>query len=209
VIGALAPANVQSIVVDEDRHTMDVVVNEENLAIAIGRGGQNVRLATELTGWKINILDEKESSEKQAQESQAICQLFMDKLDVDKEVAQILFEEGFGTLEEIAYVPLQEMLDINNLDEDTVTELRQRAKEALTAEKATRSHIKEAFLQELATMEGADSLSGEMIDALIKAGIQKRDELADLSVDELMDITGQSSQAATACITHARAHWFV
>jgi N utilization substance protein A len=209
VIGALAPANVQSIVVDEDRHTMDVVVNEENLAIAIGRGGQNVRLASELTGWKINILDEKESSEKQAQESQAICQLFMDKLDVDKEVAQILFAEGFGTLEEIAYVPLQEMLDIQNLDEDTVTELRQRAKEALTIEETNRAQLRQVFLQELATIEGADSLSAEMVDALLKAGIQKRDQLADLSVDELVEITGQSREEATACITQARAHWFV
>jgi N utilization substance protein A len=208
VIGALAPANVQSIVVDEDRRTMDVVVNEENLAIAIGRGGQNVRLAGELTGWRINILDEAESAQKQAQESESIYQLFMDKLDVDKDVAQILFSEGFSSLEEIAYVPLQEMRDIENLDEETIAELRQRAKDALAQEEATRNQHKQSFLQELATVRGVENLSSDTVDALLKAGIQKRDDLADLSVDELMEITGQSCEEATALITQARAHWF-
>ncbi|CAG0908993.1 unnamed protein product [Darwinula stevensoni] len=119
VIGALAPANVVSIVVDEDRHAMDVVVDEENLAIAIGRGGQNVRLASDLTGWKINIMDAAESEQKQADEAADIRKLFMDKLDVDEEVANILIEEGFTTLEEVAYVPLAEMLEIEAFDEDT------------------------------------------------------------------------------------------
>ena len=131
VIGALAPANVQSIVVDEERHAMDVVVDEENLAIAIGRGGQNVRLASEMTGWRINIMTAEESASKQAEESDAVRKLFVDKLDVDAEVADILIAEGFASLEEVAYVPMQEMLEIESFDEDTVNELRTRAKDAL------------------------------------------------------------------------------
>ena len=128
VIGALAPANVQSIVVDEERHAMDVVVDEENLAIAIGRGGQNVRLASEMTGWRINIMTAEESATKQASESDHVRKLFIDKLDVDAEVADILIAEGFASLEEVAYVPMQEMLEIESFDEDTVNELRTRAK---------------------------------------------------------------------------------
>ena len=143
VIGALAPANVQSIVVDEERHAMDVVVDEENLAIAIGRGGQNVRLASELTGWKINIMDANESAQKQAEETGTIRALFMEKLDVDQEIADILFAEGFTSLEEVAYVPISEMLEIESFDEDTVNELRTRAKDALlTAEiEIGRAHV--------------------------------------------------------------------
>src|SRR5512139_4123680 len=129
VIGALAPANVQSIVVDEEKHAMDVVVDEENLAIAIGRGGQNVRLASDLTGWKINIMDANESAQKQAEEQSTLRALFMEKLDVDEEIADILIAEGFTSLEEVAYVPLQEMLEIEAFDEDTVNELRARAKD--------------------------------------------------------------------------------
>ncbi|NBW26017.1 MAG: transcription termination/antitermination protein NusA, partial [Betaproteobacteria bacterium] len=131
VIGALAPANVSSIVVDEERHAMDVVVDEENLAIAIGRGGQNVRLASELTGWKINIMDATESAAKAASETDAGRRLFMEKLDVDEEIADILIAEGFTSLEEVAYVPIQEMLEIEAFDEDTVNELRTRAKDVL------------------------------------------------------------------------------
>ena len=124
VIGALAPANVSSIVVDEEKHAMDVVVDEENLAIAIGRGGQNVRLASELTGWKINIMDADESAQKQQAETGQVRQLFMEKLDVDEEIADILIEEGFTSLEQIAYVPIEEMRDIESFDEETVGELR-------------------------------------------------------------------------------------
>ena len=140
----LAPANVSSIVVDEEKHAMDVVVDEENLAIAIGRGGQNVRLASMLTGWKINIMDAAESAEKQASESEAIRHLFMQRLDVDEEVADILIQEGFTSLEEVAYVPLQEMLEIESFDEDTVNELRSRAKDALlTMEIAREESVEE------------------------------------------------------------------
>ena len=144
VIGALAPANVQSIVVDEEKHAMDVVVDEENLAIAIGRGGQNVRLASELTGWRINIMTAEESAAKQAQESDGIRKLFVDRLDVDEEVADILIAEGFTSLEEVAYVPIQEMLEIESFDEETVQELRTRAKNVLlTMEIAKEERVEE------------------------------------------------------------------
>src|SRR6185295_1771049 len=131
VIGALAPAEVSSIVVDEEKHAMDVVVDEENLAVAIGRSGQNVRLASELTGWQINLMTEEESTKKQQEESGRIKQHFMEKLDVDEEVANILIEEGFSTMEEIAYVPITELNEIEAFDEDTVNELRNRARNAL------------------------------------------------------------------------------
>src|SRR5437868_1720170 len=131
VINALAPAEISSIVVDEERHSMDVVVDEENLAMAIGRSGQNVRLASELTGWEINLMGVEESQQKQQQESEKIRALYIDKLDVDQEVADILIQEGFSTLEEIAYVALNEMLEIDAFDEDTVKELRSRAPNAL------------------------------------------------------------------------------
>ncbi len=144
VIGALAPAQVQSIVVDEEKHAMDVVVDEENLAIAIGRSGQNVRLASELTGWHINIMTPEESAQKTEEESEKVRALFMDKLDVDQEVADILIEEGFNSLEEVAYVPLSEMLEIDAFDEDTVNELRTRARDSLlTMELAKEERVEE------------------------------------------------------------------
>jgi N utilization substance protein A len=134
VVGALAPAEVSSIVVDEDKHSMDVVVDEQNLAIAIGRGGQNVRLASEMTGWTINLMTEEESKTLVEAEAAAIRVLFMEKLDVDEDVANILIDEGFSTLEEVAYVPLHEMLEIEAFDEDTVQELRERARNVLLTE---------------------------------------------------------------------------
>ncbi len=205
VIGALAPANVQSIVVDEERHAMDVVVDEENLAIAIGRGGQNVRLASDLTGWRINIMTADESAQKQAAESDGVRALFMAKLDVDQEIADILIDEGFTSLEEVAYVPLQEMLDIESFDEDTVTELRTRAKDALLTMELVREESVEAVSQDLRDME---DLSPEMIAQLAAGGVHTRDDLADLATDELSEITGQSPDEATALIMKARAHWF-
>ena len=205
VIGALAPANVSSIVVDEEKHAMDVVVDEENLAIAIGRGGQNVRLASELTGWKINIMDAAESAEKQAAETGSIRQLFMEKLDVDEEIADILIEEGFTNLEEVAYVPLQEMLDIEAFDEDTVNELRARAKDALLTLEIAREEKVEAVAEDLRGLEG---MNAELLAALAEAGVRTRDDLADLAVDELTDITGQTEDEARALIMKAREHWF-
>ncbi|TNF61530.1 MAG: transcription termination/antitermination protein NusA [Burkholderiales bacterium] len=205
VIGALAPANVVSIVVDEERHAMDVVVDEENLAIAIGRGGQNVRLASELTGWKINIMTADESAQKQAEEAEVIRKLFMSKLDVDQEIADILIEEGFTSLEEVAYVPLQEMLEIESFDEETVNELRARAKDALLTMEIAREEDVEEVSQNLKDLDG---LTPEMIARLAEAGVHSRDDLADLASDELVEITGQSEQEATALIMKARAHWF-
>ncbi|WP_374591822.1 transcription termination factor NusA [Aquabacterium sp.] len=205
VIGALAPANVQSIVVDEERHAMDVVVDEENLAIAIGRGGQNVRLASELTGWRINIMTAEESEQKQAQESDVTRKLFVEKLDVDEEVADILIAEGFTSLEEVAYVPLQEMLEIESFDEDTVNELRTRAKDALLTMEIAKEEEVESVSQNLRGLEG---LTAELIASLADSGIHTRDDLADLAVDELTEITGVDEAQARALIMKAREHWF-
>ncbi|GIX25351.1 MULTISPECIES: transcription termination factor NusA [Caldimonas] len=205
VIGALAPANVVSIVVDEERHAMDVVVDEENLAIAIGRGGQNVRLASELTGWRINIMTAEESKAKQAEETSAIRRLFVEKLDVDEEVADILIEEGFTSLEEVAYVPLQEMLEIEAFDEDTVNELRTRAKDALLTMEIAREEKVEEVSQDLRDLEG---LNADLIAKLADAGIHTRDDLADLAVDELIEMTGVDEAQAKALIMKAREHWF-
>jgi N utilization substance protein A len=205
VIGALAPANVQSIVVDEERHAMDVVVDEENLAIAIGRGGQNVRLASELTGWRINIMTAEESAQKQAQETDSIRTLFVEKLDVDEEVADILIAEGFTSLEEVAYVPMQEMLEIEAFDEDTVNELRTRAKDALLTMEIAREERVEETSQDLRDLEG---LTPELISRLADGGIHTRDDLADLAVDELTEMTGVDEAKAKALIMKAREHWF-
>lgn len=205
VIGALAPANVTSIVVDEERHAMDVVVDEENLAIAIGRGGQNVRLASELTGWKINILDAAESAEKQAGEAASSRQLFMEKLDVDEEIADLLIAEGFVSLEQVAYVPLEEMLEIESFDEETVNELRARAKDALLTMEIANEENVEKVAQELRDLQGLDA---EHLSKLAQAGVQTLDDLADLATDELTEITGLSNEEATAMIMQARAHWF-
>ena len=205
VIGALAPANVQSIVVDEERHAMDVVVDEENLAIAIGRGGQNVRLASELTGWKINIMTAEESAAKQAEESDSVRKLFVEKLDVDEEVADILIAEGFASLEEVAYVPMQEMLEIEAFDEETVTELRTRAKDALLTMEIAREEKVEEVSQDLRDLEG---ITPELLAKLAEGDIHTRDDLADLAVDELVEIAGLDEAAARALIMKAREHWF-
>jgi len=205
VIGALAPANVQSIVVDEERHAMDVVVDEENLAIAIGRGGQNVRLASDLTGWRINIMTAEESQAKQASETESVRRIFMDKLDVDEEVADILIAEGFGSLEEVAYVPLQEMLEIEAFDEETVQELRTRTKDALLTMEIEQEEKVAQVSQDLRDLEG---LTPELIAKLAAEGIHSRDDLADLAVDELVELTGVDEEQARALIMKAREHWF-
>ncbi len=205
VIGALAPANVSSIVVDEEKHAMDVVVDEENLAIAIGRGGQNVRLASDLTGWKINIMDANESAQKHASETDASRKLFMEKLDVDEEMADILISEGFTSLEEVAYVPISELLEIESFDEDTINELRSRAKDALLTMEIAREENVESVSQNLRDLEGLDPA---LIPKLGEAGVHTRDDLADLAVDELTEITGQSADDAKNLILKAREHWF-
>jgi N utilization substance protein A len=205
VIGALAPAEVSSIVVDEEKHSMDVVVDEANLAIAIGRSGQNVRLASELTGWTINLMTVEESQEKQEKETASTRQLFMDKLDVDAEVAEILVQEGFSTLEEVAYVPLAEMLEIEAFDESTVNELRDRARNVLLTEAIVNEEELEKVADDLLNLEGMDK---PLAAKLAKNGVCTRDDLADLAVDELVEMTNIDAERAKALITVARAHWF-
>ncbi len=181
VIGALAPANVSSIMVDEEKHAMDVVVDEENLAIAIGRGGQNVRLASELTGWQINIMTAEESADKVASETAVIRGLFMDKLDVDEEVADILAQEGFSTLEEIAYVPIQEMLEIEAFDEDTVNELRNRARDALVTEAIASEEGLDGMEDALVNLEGMDRITAGKLGL---AGVKTVEQFSGLAYDE-------------------------
>jgi N utilization substance protein A len=205
VIGALAPAEVSSIVVDEDKHSMDVVVDEENLAIAIGRSGQNVRLASELTGWTLNLMTQEESDRKQEEEGSRIRALFMSRLDVDEEVADILIQEGFSTLEEVAYVPLNEMLEIDAFDEETVNQLRSRARSALLVQAIASEEKVGAIDQNLLHLEGMDT---ELAAKLAEAGIATRDDLADLAVDELSEMTGVDEERAKTLIMTARAHWF-
>jgi N utilization substance protein A len=205
VIGALAPAEVSSILVDEERHAMDVVVDEENLAVAIGRNGQNVRLASELTGWTINLMTEVDAQKKNEEESATLRSLFMDKLDVDEEVANILIHEGFSTLEEVAYVPIQEMLEIDGFDEATVNELRVRARDALLVQAIASEEQAEGTDPELRTLDGMD---GELAAKLAKSGIKTRDDLGDLSVDDLVEITGIDVEKGKALIMKAREHWF-
>ena len=205
VIGALAPAEVSSILVDEEKHSMDVVVDEENLAIAIGRSGQNVRLASELTGWTINLMTEEESTKKQTEESTRVRELFIQKLDVDEEVANILIQEGFATLEEIAYVPINEMLEIEAFDESTVNELRSRARNALLVQAIASEEQVEGVDQSLLNLEGMDT---QLAAKLAEGGVKTRDDLADLAVDELSEMTGIEGERAKGLIMAARAHWF-
>ncbi|MBI3902747.1 MAG: transcription termination/antitermination protein NusA [Nitrosomonadales bacterium] len=205
VINALAPADVTSIVVDEDKHSMDVVVEEENLAQAIGRNGQNVRLASEMTGWDLNIMTVEESGQKNEQEFAKVRDLFMAKLDVDEEVADILVQEGFNTLEEVAYVPLEEMLEIESFDEDTVNELRSRARNALLTAAIVNEEQVEHSIEDLLKIEGMDETTAR---ALAGKGIGTQDQLADLDVDELVELTAMDSERANQLIMTARAPWF-
>jgi len=205
VINAMAPAEVSSIVVDEDAHSMDVVVDEEQLALAIGRNGQNVRLASELTGWTLNILTIDEAAKKNQEEYASVSQLFMEKLDVDEEVAEILVQEGFSSLEEIAYVPLAEMNEIEAFDEDTIEELRKRARAALLTEAIAKEEKVDEAAEDLLTMEGMDDTTAHL---LASKGVATMDELAELAVDELVELTGMDTERATALIMTARAPWF-
>lgn len=205
VINALAPADVTSIMVDEDNHSMDVVVEEDNLAQAIGRNGQNVRLASELTGWELNIMTKEESSQKNEQEFSKVRDLFMSKLDVDAEVADILVLEGFNTLEEVAYVPLNEMLGIESLDEATVNELRSRARNALLTAAIVNEEQVEHNIEDLIKLEGMDEQTARV---LAGKGIGTQEQLADLAVDELVELAGVDEEHANRLIMVARAPWF-
>src|SRR6188508_1382895 len=197
VIGALAPAEVSSILVDEEKHAMDVVVDEENLAIAIGRSGQNVRLASELTGWELNLMSVEESQQKHEAETGRLRTLFIEKLDVDEEVADILIGEGFTSLEEVAYVPITEMNEIESFDEDTVNELRSRARNALLTDAIAREESVENVEEALLALEGMDT---DIASKLAANGITTRDALADLATDELTELTGITNERAVDLI---------
>jgi len=205
VISALQPAEAVSIVVDEEVHAMDVVVDENNLAISIGRNGQNVKLASELTGWTINLMSEQESATRGEEERGKLRALFMERLDVDEDVADILIDEGFSSLEEIAYVPLAEMLGIEDFDEATVNELRNRARDVLLTEAIVTEEKLEGVADDLLALGGMDKM---LAARLASQEIRTRDDLADLAVDELVEMTDIDEERASALITNARAHWF-
>lgn len=207
VINAMSPAEVASIVIDEETETMQIAVNEDQLAPAIGRNGQNIRLASALTGWTLNVMTVDEASSKEEEESEKYVQNFVTDLDVDEDVAEILVEEGFTTVEEVAYVPLEEMLDIEEFDEDIVNELRRRAKDVLL----TKALVSEEKLSQ--TEPGEDLLNLEGMDrhlafVLASQGIVTQEDLAEQSVDELLDIEGMDEQKAADLIMAARAPWF-
>jgi len=205
VINGLAPAEVSSIVVDEDRHSMDIVVDEENLAQAIGRNGQNVRLASELTGWELNIMTEEESQKKNEAESAAVKSLFMEKLDVDEEVADILVQEGFNTLEEVAYIPINGMREIESFDEETVNELRSRARNSILRQAIASEERVEEVASDLQALEGMDGPTARVLAA---KGVHTQEDLAELAVDDLVELTGMEVERAKTLIMAARAPWF-
>ncbi|MGD7033647.1 transcription termination factor NusA [Methylotuvimicrobium buryatense] len=208
VINAMAPAEIESIVIDEDKHSMDLAVSSDNLSQAIGRGGQNVRLATELTGWELNVMDASKAQETSGAQANKTKQLFIDQLGVDEEIATILVEVGFDSIEEIAYVPVNEMLEIEEFDKELVDELKGRAKDALLISAiASEEKIETAEpTQELLEMEGMDeALAYE----LASQGILTLDDLADQAVDDLLDVTGVDEERAAKLIMKARERWFV
>ncbi|WP_432471101.1 transcription termination factor NusA [Amphritea sp. HPY] len=207
VINAMSPAEVASIVVDEETRSMDVAVAQENLAMAIGRSGQNVRLASELTGWKLNVMTEDEATEKQQSEAGSILEVFVKHLDVDDDVAEVLVDEGFTSLEEVAYVPVDEMLEIEGFDEDIVEELRTRAKDALLnlaiADEEVLDNAEPA--QDLLEMDGMER---HLAFVLASKGIVTMEDLAEQGVDDLLDIEELDEKKAAELIMTARAPWF-
>jgi N utilization substance protein A len=207
VINAMAPAEVLSIVVDEDSHSMDMAVDDEKLAMAIGRGGQNIRLAGELTGWELNVMTEDQALEKTEQEIEGTCKTLMELLGVDEELAEVLVEEGFSTLEEVAYVPTQEMLDIEGFDEEIIEELRSRARDALLTQAiAEEEQIDSAEpAEDLLTMEGMDE---DLAFRLAAKGVSTMEDLAELAADDLVDMAGVDRERAGELILTARAPWF-
>ena len=206
VINAMAPAEISSIMVDEDKKSMDLVVSEDQLAQAIGRNGQNIRLATELTGWELNILSEEESDQKTKDEYTNVSQLFIEKLDVDADIADILVHEGFSTLEEIAYVPIDELIQIEAFDEDTVNELRSRASAVILKEAISNEEKIQSPADDLLNMEGMDSDTAKL---LASKSIITMEDLAELAADELLDIVKMDEERAKELIMTARAPWFV
>ena len=207
VINAMAPAEVQSIIVDEDKHSMDLAVAEDKLAQAIGRGGQNVRLASRLTGWQLNVMTADQVQAKSEAEQSTSRQLFIDKLEVDEEIAGILVAEGFNSVEEIAYVPVGELLAVEGFDEDIVEELRSRARDALlndalAVEEGLEEHQP---ADDLLSLDGMDEATAY---ALAERGIRTREELAEMATDEIADIEDVGEERAAALIMEARKHWF-
>lgn len=203
VLNAMAPAEIASIVVDEDSHTMDVAVKEEQLAQAIGRNGQNVRLANQLTGWMIHVMTEEQAKEKVASETQNAVQSFIDALGVDEEIAEVLVNEGFTSLEEVAYVPEEELLAIEGFDEDIVAELRNRAKDCLLSKMLAGNTQKPA--EDLLSMKG---MTEELAHGLARHGITNMEELAEQSIDDLLEITELTEEEAGRLIMTAREPWF-
>jgi N utilization substance protein A len=206
VINAMSPADVVSIIIDEEARSMDVAVKEENLSQAIGRGGQNVRLASQLTGWELNVMNEEEAAAKSEQEAGRLVESFMDLLHVDEDVAAVLVEEGFSTVDEVAYVPLSEMMAIQEFDEEIVTLLRNRAKDVLlTRAIASEESLVREPAQDLLEMDGMDET---LAFSLARNGVATMDELAELSVDELTEMAGIDAERAAAMIMKAREPWF-
>jgi transcription termination/antitermination protein NusA len=204
VINAMQPAEVVSIVVDEDAHSMDVAVSEEKLSQAIGRGGQNIRLASELTGWNLNIMTSEAAEKKSESESRALVENFMKQLDVDEEVAAILVQEGFSSVEEVAYVPQSELESIEEFDENIVKELRNRARDVLLTQAIATEESVEVD-EDLFAVEG---MTDELAQKLAERGITSRDDLAEQAIDDLLDMEGMDEQRAGALIMAARKHWF-
>jgi N utilization substance protein A len=207
VINAMSPAEVMSIVVDEDSHSMDIAVAEEKLSQAIGRGGQNIRLASELTGWELNVMTESAAEAKSETESRDLKEVFMKQLDVDEDVATILVQEGFSTIEEVAYVPASELTAIEEFDEGIVTELRNRARDVLLTQAiASEETVDQAApAEDLLSLEGMDRA---LATQLARGGVRTREELAELSVDELTESGHIDPERAGKLIMAARAHWF-
>lgn len=207
VVNAMSPAEIVSIVMDEDRHSMDIAVADENLSMAIGRGGQNVRLASELTGWSLNVMSETQAEEKSELETETLVQSFVEQLDVDESVAEILVREGFSTVEELAYVPAKELLEIDEFDEDIVEELRSRARDTLLINAiATEEKLESAEpCAELLNMEGMDRQTAFELAA---RGVVTVEDLAELSLDELLEIGGMDKDRAGELIMVARRPWF-
>jgi N utilization substance protein A len=206
-INAMSPAEVQSIVVDEDTRSMDIAVSEENLAMAIGRNGQNVRLASELTGWNLNIMTEQEAADKNELEAGELVETFMTQLDVDEDMAVVLVEEGFASIEEVAYIPIDEMMAIEGFEEDVVEELRNRAKNALTTQELASEEVIDNIepAKDLLEMEG---MNRRLAYQLARMGIITMDDLAEQAVDDLVDIEDLDENRAGELIMTARAPWF-
>jgi N utilization substance protein A len=203
----MSPAEIQSIVVDEDKHSMDVAVATDNLSQAIGRGGQNVRLATQLTGWELNVLDAAKVEQDSDAATQKIMQTFIEQLDVDEEIAQILAEVGFSNVEEIAYVPVDEMMEIDGFDQELVETLKRRAKDSLLISAiATEEKIETAEpAADLLNMAGMDN---DLAYELAGQGIVTMDDLAELAIDDLLGFTGMDKERASTLIMKAREPWF-